>query len=185
MGHNISERKRAQREAAARACPGWWPGTWAKMETPLGVLARGGAIHARCSRPPECGRRVTIDCRRWAEMGLGDADLADVRLSYRCALPVCGLTFQPEIYPRGLPLMGWAADEKAFVLVECTCGFGRRLRIADYVRAAVAAGTGGWGMTRAEVGARQVRGACRCGARAWRVRLEGVPAAPPPPGQAP
>ena len=185
MGHNISDRKMRELRAEAHATSGWRPfrdGSWERIDTPAGVVARRGLVLGTC-RSAGCWRKVTLDASAWVRMGLGDARLAEVKLAYRCGAPLCGLVFTDERFPGGLPLMGWANEKAMRVAVECRrCGFGRFRSVGAFVRAAVAAGTGAWGMTREELGPHCIRGACPCGARDWWVWLETAPtsaAAPP------
>jgi len=119
VGHNVSDRKlrgiQAERAASERKLAGWrWDGN--KLEplaTVEGVLARGGVVHGRCGGG-ECRRYVRVDLQWWARHGLGDVALTVAQQAYRCARLGCGLSWQPEIYPAGIPVQFYVGTERPF-----------------------------------------------------------------------
>ena len=178
MGHPgiWSERKRAEVEAAERAkrAHGWWRAgptdKWAAVDNPAGVLARDARLSAKCGSH-DCSRHVRFDPRFWIARGMGDALLGVIRTAYMCARTPCGLQWQGEIYPRGVPLMAYTGAEGAQVTVGCRLCKGRKTYTAhQFVDRLLAAGRSpnvpGWDLHGC------VRGNCRsCGGSAWSVSL--------------
>ena len=178
MGHigNWSEQKRAAVEVAERAkrAHGWWRAglneRWTEVDTPAGVLARHARLSARCSSH-DCSRRVRFDPRFWIARGMGDTRLAVIRTAYLCARTPCGLHWQGETYPRGVPLIAYAALESAEVSLACgRCRSRKTYTARQFVDRLIAAGRSpnvpGWDLHGC------VQGACRsCGGRQWSVTL--------------
>lgn len=149
------------------------------LTTPRGLLARGGILRGRCDTG-ECRRRVNIDLGAWIAEGHGDRELDALVLDYRCGRSGCGLRFDPEYFPRGLPLQSYVAGEER---IEVRCASCTRLHtmtaeklIASLVRRGI--GTGNIGIVEL---ATRIGLPCRaCGKQNWQVTLRRPPASGTP-----
>ena len=178
MGHpgNWSERKRASVEAEERIKRrfGWWRASradaWEPVASPLGVHLRGARLTARCSAG-DCSRHVRFDAKMWIARGMGDLNLGTIKAAYLCARTPCGLAWQNEIYPEGVPLIGYVEVAGAEVVCTCTaCKLRKTLTARAFVDWLVDRGRSpnvpAWSLNRT------VQGACpTCGASAWSVQL--------------
>lgn len=178
MGHpgNWSERKLAEVESAERSkrAHGWWRAgprdNWTHVDSPAGVLARNARLSARCGSH-DCSRRIRFDPHFWIARGMGDTQLGVIRTAYMCARTPCGLQWQGESYPRGVPLIAYTALEGAEVSVACgRCQKSKTYTAQQFVDRLIAAGRSpnvpGWDLHGC------VQGACRtCGERQWTVTL--------------
>ena len=191
MGHNLTDRKARELEAAERSrlvC-GWVvtkEGRVDEPQTPAGVLARGATLQARCGKRPDCGRRVTFDAALWCAAGHGSEALCEVLSAHRCGLVPCRLNWLSERYPAGRPLGTYLHDEKASVVVCCSCGElkPKRFTIRAFAKAVVT-GEGpaalAWPVQPVREGAvtlpvRLVRGVCPwCREKRWRILLFPTP----------
>ena len=107
--------------------PGW---RWAEariepVRTPRGLLARGGMMRAKCDTG-ECRRRIDMDLNAWIEHGHGDSELSTLSAAYRCGHLRCGLDFNPEYFPKGIPLQYFVGREER---IEVLCASCEQLRL--------------------------------------------------------
>lgn len=112
-----------------------------------------------------------MDLHWWARHGLGDVALSIAQQAYRCARLGCGLSWQPEAYPAGIPVQFYVGTDVKLAIKCRKCGVGRSYT-ADQVIAALErseAGDGNAGVN--ELGQR-VRGKCKaCGYPGWVVEV--------------
>lgn len=153
---------------------------WTRVDTVQGAIRRGAELVARC-KTGQCTRRVKVDLQAWVRMGFPTLALADVRAAYRCGL-VCGLQWEVERYPRGAPLMLYADEATARVVVSCrACRAVHSFRVVQFVEAITTARTGDCNTPGEALGPELVRGDCRgCGRHAWQVAFLRTPASSDP-----
>ena len=176
MGHNLSDRKLRSMEAQADsdARKGWRElhGRWEAVQTPAGVLARGGELKAFCRKREDCFRKATFDARWWVDHGLGTIPLEEALSTYRCGLVRCRMGWEMERYPRGTPLGRYLGEPGARVRVVCgICKTeGREFKVKRFIELIERAGTGSAGTPADQLSGALIRGACPgCGVRHWSV----------------
>ncbi len=155
------------------ALPPGWRSAGARIDavqTPRGLLARGGMMRARCDTG-ECRRRIDMDLNAWIEHGHGDSELSTLTAAYLCGQLRCGLKFDPEYFPRGIPLQHFVGSEER-IEVLCTSCDRLRLMTAEQLIAALlrrGTGTGNTGIIELST---KIRSPCRaCGKQNWKTSL--------------
>jgi len=126
------------------------------------------------------GDDLDMDLNAWIAEGHGDRELDDLLPDYRCARPGCRLRFDPEYFPKGLPLQCYVAGEER---IELRCASCTRVHImtaeqmiASLVRRGI--GTANTGIVEL---ATRIRLPCRaCGQQSWQVTLRRPPASGTP-----
>lgn len=183
MGHNYSDRKLrglvADRAPAERHLAGWRSvnGKLVPLSTVEGVLARGGTLNGRCASD-ECRRYVRMDLQWWARHGLGEVSIGVAQRAYTCARLGCALSWQPEVYPAGVPLQFYVG-EAVRLAVKCRkCGAGREFTAEEVIAGLESAETGD-GNTGINDVAHRLRGKCRaCRYPGWMVDVVRSPVGP-------
>jgi hypothetical protein len=129
VGHNTSRTKREEIERQRRAdelaqwlVPGWQVDRnrleIVATETVLGYFQRGQEVLLRCRRT-DCRRRVEVDLRSAIEEGHADQPLKHLIEVLRCRhWAGCQLAEVSAIYPEGVPLVAYLAND---VLIAVTC----------------------------------------------------------------
>jgi DNA-directed RNA polymerase subunit RPC12/RpoP len=177
VAHNVSQRRREEldreqrrRELAAFLVPGWeLDATGRKIveiKTVLGFYQRGQGLLLRCSRV-DCRRRVEVDFRAAVEAGLGDKPISVLIDALRCRhWRGCELGESSQVYPHGVPLVGFLDQPDVLVAIACRrCTARVLLRPRAMILKLKAAGRGD-GSTGIKQLGELVRGPCRqCGAR--------------------
>lgn len=184
MGHNVSDRKLAERRAkeVENLPPGWRRvGKEAQaVNTPRAMLARGAVVVGRCSLAPECGRRVRPNLRFLVDHGFGDAEISRLQSAYSCGrYGGCELRFDQPMYPNGAPLLSLLQTGPMAVEFRCAACDGMGWQFTpERLLARVTASGRGDGNTGLSTLAAAIRKRCQCGGREWRARLRW----PPPSG---
>lgn len=172
MGQNIS---RARQEALAEkqrllslarhVVPGWTlqlsPERIVPTRDLLGALQRGQKLLYRCERP-DCGRRVEPDLDGLVRAGHGHQTPGWLTHLLECRHPLgCRLKLSAEIYPLGVPLVGYLCDPEALIALKCeACGLTLTRGVQETIDRLIATGRGSGATGVLELG-RRARGPCR------------------------
>lgn len=157
------------------ALPPGWRSTGARIEpvkTPRGLLARGGMMRARCDTG-ECRRRIDMNLDSWIDHGHGDSELDTLIAAYLCGQLRCGLKFDPEYFPRGIPLQHYVGREERIEVLCASCGRLRPMTAEQLIAALLrrGLGTGNTGIVELST---KIRSPCRaCGKQNWKTSLRG------------
>ncbi len=139
-------------------------------------------MRARCDTG-ECRRRIGMNLDAWIEHGHGDSELRTLVAVYQCGQLRCGLKFDPEYFPRGIPLQWYVASEDRIEVRCASCGQLRLMTAEQLIAALVRRGTGTGNTGIVELSTR-IRSPCRaCGKQNWQTALRSPPA-PGTPGYA-
>ena len=183
VGHNLSERRAGElrEENRRRDSAGWViekDGLVTEPQTPAALAARGALLRGFCRGREDCFRKVTFNAPMWCARGFGFVPLSDAKAAYRCAIVSCGLNWQAESYPHGLPLGSYLGNPHASIAVSCPCGAGalKTFTVRRFVQLIGRAGTGSPALAAACLPSSLIRGPCSwCRERRWSITLHVAP----------
>lgn len=153
--------------------PGWTVGHTGRqlveVKTVLGFHQRGQGLLLRCSHS-DCRRRIDVDIRAAVEAGLGDKPIAFLLEHLRCAhWGGCQLAESSQVYPQGVPLVGFLDQPDVLIAIVCQDCPHRLLLPPRAVILKLKASGRGDGSTGVKQLGDLVRGPCRrCGSRQFR-----------------
>lgn len=132
-------------------------------------------MRAKCDTG-ECRRRINMDLDAWVEHGHGDSELGTLIAAYRCGQLRCGLSFDPEYFPRGVPLQWYVASEDRIEVRCASCGQLRFMTAEQLIAVLLRRGTGTGNTGIVELPTR-IRSPCRaCGKQNWQTAIRSPPA---------